>query len=1105
MSADIARLLEESPWLMRLARSVAGDATEAEDVVQDTYAAAMRVPPDTERPVRPWLRRVVINTVRMRHRRNTRRVANESAVEAQLDPVATPEQLLERARLEQRLWELVLALDEPFRTTVLLRFREGLRAEEIAKRLGVPAGTVRSRLKTALDRLRRELGEHDRRRMRAFLVPLAAAPRGTQTLWRLVMAKLTSKIGMAVVLLALLLGAGALVWQRAGDDTRARGAGAEQRPHGRSHATAASDNAPRAFAQPDVASRALTGRVVEGAAPSAGATVRLVHAETRLLLGETTSASDGTFTFGKRPAAEYVVTASAPDRIAAPVRVDLRVPALPPVELRLTGCTHLRGTIVDGSGAPIDHARVGRADAPYPFAESDEHGRYDLCTAFGSAEIEYSADGFQGVLVRFDIGAATTRDVVLIPEATVAGTVIGSDGATVAGAWIVIDPLDKGEVRNAPARGASAADGSFRIPRVSPGRNFISAYAPGQQTPRKLEIVVGVGQVAEGIIVQLERAPRIAGTVTAGGHPVSGAGIGMRVGNRDEHGVLAVTQANGSFVIDRAPRGSIALYVENHTVIAPRSLQITTDIPDLRVEVAELGNVRGRVLLRGLPVADAQVSCPHSIVRTDAKGAYTCRGVDAGVHELFADMPPARWGSAKVTVARGETATLDIELTYSAALCGIVVDERGAALPGLEVRVAELSTGDAGRDTTAADGRFCARLLTGGMYQVAVFAGAREVEYVTPLGPVKVDGPETTADVRIPVVAPRLAISGVVSDSHGLPIADAIIRVTAADSVGVQVFGAYLPSSVTLTDTSGRFELTRLAAGDYSILASARDGSETIVPLVRAGARDVAITLDPAGRIEGRLVGFASEPVITGMIMTGSRVPIDFEVHGERFHATGVSPGTYVLMAVTDAREGDTQEISVRPGQTATVTMTSRGTATITGVARDYRTREPMPGLRCNAVTRHGDAIGSIYSGPDQAVPTDARGVYRLTGPAGEIVVVCRGSLADGIRKAVATRDRTTHVDVFTVERKLNMGTIGARFAFLRSQVAELTKGGSAERAGLALGDEVIAVDNISVTELDGRSALRAITQRAAGERAVLTVRRGDAQRTISVVVEAAR
>ena len=46
----------------------------------------------------------------------------------------------------------------------------------------------------------------------------------------------------------------------------------------------------------------------------------------------------------------------------------------------------------------------------------------------------------------------------------------------------------------------------------------------------------------------------------------------MKVGNRDEIGILAVTQSDGSFVIDRAPRGDVGLYVENHTIITPRSV-----------------------------------------------------------------------------------------------------------------------------------------------------------------------------------------------------------------------------------------------------------------------------------------------------------------------------------------------------------------------------------------------------------------------------------------------------------------------------------------------------------------------------------------------------
>ena len=125
MPADIETLLAEAPWLARLARSLTGDAAEADDLVQDTYAAALRSPPDSDRPIRPWLRGVATNLARMRYRGSRRRAANESVVETQIDPVRTPEQLVERAQLERRLADLVLGLTEPFRSTVLLRYRDG--------------------------------------------------------------------------------------------------------------------------------------------------------------------------------------------------------------------------------------------------------------------------------------------------------------------------------------------------------------------------------------------------------------------------------------------------------------------------------------------------------------------------------------------------------------------------------------------------------------------------------------------------------------------------------------------------------------------------------------------------------------------------------------------------------------------------------------------------------------------------------------------------------------------------------------------------------------------------------------------------------------------
>jgi RNA polymerase sigma-70 factor (ECF subfamily) len=175
----LERLLADAAWTRRLALRLVGDEDDADDVVQETWISALRNPPEAARPPRPWLLAVLRNTWSKRLRMASRRRAREEVVLIDAEGPCSPEQLLARVEVHRLLVNAVTELDEPFRQSILLRYFEGKPAVEIAAALGVPAGTIRWRLKAAIDRLRVALDARlgDRARWKAVLAPLALAAR----------------------------------------------------------------------------------------------------------------------------------------------------------------------------------------------------------------------------------------------------------------------------------------------------------------------------------------------------------------------------------------------------------------------------------------------------------------------------------------------------------------------------------------------------------------------------------------------------------------------------------------------------------------------------------------------------------------------------------------------------------------------------------------------------------------------------------------------------------------------------------------------------------------------------------------------------------------
>ena len=170
-----------SHWIRRLAGHLVRDDDAADDLAQEAWLAAVqgRSPADVALPA--WLGGILRNLALMRARARSRRSAREQLAAAEASLAAapvSPADALERAELQQLLGGLVLGLAEPYRSTLVLRYYDGLTASEIARRTEVPAGTVRWRLKHGLDTIRTQLDHRwgQRQAWLPLLAPFVGAP-----------------------------------------------------------------------------------------------------------------------------------------------------------------------------------------------------------------------------------------------------------------------------------------------------------------------------------------------------------------------------------------------------------------------------------------------------------------------------------------------------------------------------------------------------------------------------------------------------------------------------------------------------------------------------------------------------------------------------------------------------------------------------------------------------------------------------------------------------------------------------------------------------------------------------------------------------------------
>ncbi len=545
------------------------------------------------------------------------------------------------------------------------------------------------------------------------------------------------------------------------------------------------------------------------------------------------------------------------------------------------------------------------------FESKDGSFLLDSLTA-GRVGLVFSAPGYVDAARSAEVleGETTALGVIeLTAGATVRGRVVDAEGAPIPGAQVTTDTriaatfqrlegnrLAAEEAAGVPAdmrrefgrrrRGGGGAvraplgflryfaslglagdgvtltrpDGTFELAGLAPGAHEIMAfhrdYVAGSFGPLALESA----EVREGIDVVLGEGAGLFGTVTDRfGRPVVGATViaaspgmfgtgagakgGVHQGRTDTSGAYALRHMQGGGYFLVVTRGDEAL--------SPMSFLGTLNF--------------------GLVTVPDEGQRRHDIVDTSA-GA--CR-----VHGIVR--------SDGVPVGRGALVALNFE---------------AEGLLGVDVKLANVE----------ADGAYSFAGLSPGEYQVQYQGPGPDTKFLIEVD----DVPEMRLDIDLP----SARIAGVVLDAATRqPIAGAEVRLEPRDSLGGGgLLGSLLQGEAQVarrtTGATGEFQFERLAAGRYRVVALGPSRGElrgqfrAPAPLlVELGEAERLVGLEfelqPALRIEGRLVDDSGQPVPRGVVLArpakDSRArPETADVRADgSFELGGLGPGTWNITA----------------------------------------------------------------------------------------------------------------------------------------------------------------------------------------------------------------
>jgi uncharacterized GH25 family protein/protocatechuate 3,4-dioxygenase beta subunit len=582
----------------------------------------------------------------------------------------------------------------------------------------------------------------------------------------------------------------------------------------------------------------------------------------------------------------------------------------------LTPGVAVEGYVVDPKGRPIEGAEVNASSAAAPLAMArflrrgeavpdaitgqDGYFRVEDRRAGETVDLDASRSGYAPSAapgVRAPTGEPVR--IVLQPASAVEGKVVDDDGRPVAGAKVVVLPIDRRggfQIRD----GTSDDSGAFRIEDVPPGEAEARATASGFQTAYLSNLEIRAGQDLKGVEIVLAPGAAVEGRVVSpSGRPVAGADV--RVIEAEEGRrffrmpVVTRTDGDGRYRLEGVAPGARTFQADHKSYRpAVRDLEVRPGENTLDLSLEGGAEVRGRVVDEGgVPVPGARVSLREGGRSWDlpsgvsgADGGFTLEGVTDGTYRLLGE----KEGFARdeegqeVVVAGSSVGGLEIKLGRGGAIAGQLLGLDFAELSQVQVRT-DMGRGGGRTGMVRPDGSYRIENLAPGKRRVSASlpGGTRqadgEVELEPGVSEVRLDldfGEGFTLTGRVlrngePLAGERVSLSGPATGRWGE------------------------------TDHEGRFRFEALAEGSYELAVMSRGGARHEEKVELTGDRDVLVEFRTVS-VSGRVADAADRSPIAGAAVV--LLPREGGGEAARFFPVETSTDSRGAFRLSDVPEG---------------------------------------------------------------------------------------------------------------------------------------------------------------------------------------------------------